>query len=189
MLVDADGARASVGAGVEFRDAADGDAGLRYGVLGEGPYLVEHTLGSAHALADEDLVGALLPPARRLEALLLVAAALDADKLTRHQRRDRRAQQRPPRVHHRLASLRENRCCTIRFDRNPRGHREIVRQGEERGGELGVTPWDGLSVCRHVVARGREARSRKRAARALGEDALLPLFSSNLFCGEGDDGG
>jgi len=105
VLVDADGARAGVGAGVEFRDAADGDAGLRYGVLGEGPHLLEHTLGGAHALADEDLVGALLPPARRLEALLLVAAALDADKLTRHQSRDRRAQQRPPRVHHRFASL------------------------------------------------------------------------------------
>lgn len=109
MLVDADGARAGVGAGVELGDAADGDAGLRDGVLGEGPHLLEHPLGGADALADEDLVGALLAAARRLEALLLVAAALDADELARHQRRDRRAQQGPPRVHHRLASLEMNR--------------------------------------------------------------------------------
>lgn len=100
VLVDADGARAGVGAGVELGDAADGDAGVRNRVLGEGADLLEHPLGGADALADEDLVGALLAPARRLEALLLVAPPLDADGLPGHDRRDGRGEQRPPRVHH-----------------------------------------------------------------------------------------
>ena len=100
MLVDADGARAGVGAGVELGDAADGDAGVRDGVLGEGADFLEHPLGGADALADEDLVGALLPAPRRLEALLLVAPPLDADGLAGHDRRDGRGDEGPPRVHH-----------------------------------------------------------------------------------------
>jgi hypothetical protein len=128
VLVDADSARAGVGAGVELGDAADGDAGLRDGILGEGPHLLEHPLGGADALADEDLVGALLPPARRLEALLLVAAPLDADGLAGHESRDRRAEQRPPRIHHGLgsettravdAACGEIRAARIRFGPNP----------------------------------------------------------------------
>jgi hypothetical protein len=84
VLVNADGARTGVGLG----DATDGDDGLRDRVLGEGTHLLEHPLGSAYVLADEDLVGALLPPTRRLEALLLVVAPLDPDRLAGHECRD-----------------------------------------------------------------------------------------------------
>ena len=163
VLVDADGARAGVGAGVELGDAADGDAGLRDGVLGEGPHLLEHPLGGADALADEDLVRALLAAARRLEALLLVAAALDADELARHQRRDRRAQQGPPRVHHGLASLRGNRGCTDQIWPNPpqaaEMYEEIVRrEGGGRSGELGSGTLGGTDCS----ARRRRVKERRR---------------------------
>lgn len=138
VLVDADGPGACVGAGVELGDAADGDAGLRDGVLGEGPHLLEHPLGGAHALADEHLVGALLAPARRLEALLLVPPPLHAEGLTGHHRRDRRGEQRPPRVHHPWVWCGLPACSVARRRGGGKRRRRKARVLGEEDEEMGV---------------------------------------------------